>query len=76
MDEKPGAVADGGLEKVGNDFQIKDGGVTTTKIAAGAVTNEKITSMEANKLTQGVGDYLILNCGDSTATFTVDQTKY
>ena len=76
LDEKPGAVADGGLEKVGNDFQIKDGGVTTTKIAAGAVTNEKITSMEANKLTQGVGDYLILNCGDSTATFTVDQTKY
>lgn len=76
LDEKPGAVADGGLEKVGNDFQIKDGGVTTAKIAAGAVTNEKITSMEANKLTQGVGDYLILNCGDSTATFTVDQTKY
>lgn len=76
LDEKPGAVADGGLEKVGNDFQIKDGGVTTAKIAAGAVTNEKITSMEANKLTQGVGDYLILNCGDSTATFTVDQTEY
>lgn len=76
LDEKPGAVADGGLEKVGNDFQIKDGGVTTAKIAAGAVTNEKIISMEANKLTQGVGDYLILNCGDSTATFTVDQTKY
>ncbi|MDY2736928.1 hypothetical protein [Intestinibacter sp.] len=76
LDEKPGAVADGGLEKVGNDFQIKDGGITTAKIAAGAVTNEKITSMEANKLTQGVGDYLILNCGDSTATFTVDQTEY
>lgn len=76
LDEKPGVVADGGLEKVGNDFQIKDGGVTTAKIAAGAVTNEKITSMEANKLTQGVGDYLILNCGDSTATFTVDQTEY
>ena len=76
LDDKPGTVADGGLEKVGNDFQIKDGGVTTAKIAAGAVTNEKITSMEANKLTQGVGDYLILNCGDSTATFTVDQTEY
>ena len=76
LDEKPGVVADGGLEKVGNDFQIKDGGVTTAKIAAGAVTNEKITSMEANKLTQDVGDYLILNCGDSTATFTVDQTEY
>lgn len=76
LDEKPDVVADGGLEKVGNNFQIKDGGVTTAKIAAGAVTNEKITSMEANKLTQGAGDYLILNCGDSTATFTVDQTKY
>lgn len=76
LDEKPGVVEDGGLEKVGNNFGIKAGGVTTDKIAAGAVTNEKITSMEANKLTQAVGDYLILNCGDSTATFTVDQTKY
>ena len=71
-----GVVEDGGLEKVGNNFGITAGGVTTNKIAAGAVTNEKITSMEANKLTQAAGDYLILNCGDSTATFTVDQTKY
>lgn len=62
-----GVIEEGGLEKVNNNFGIKEGGVTTNKLAANAVTNEKIVSMEANKLTQGVGDYLILNCGDSTS---------
>ena len=62
-----GVTENGGLEMVNHNFQIKAGGVTADMIAASAVKNNQIESVSANKLTQETGDYLILNCGDSTS---------
>lgn len=62
-----GVIADGGLQKVGNDFGIAAGSVTNGMLASNSVSNDKIESVDANKLTQDSGDYLILNCGDSTS---------
>lgn len=62
-----GVTENGGLEMVNHNFQIKTGGVTADMIAASAVKNNQIESVSANKLTQETGDYLILNCGDSTS---------
>ena len=39
--------------------------VGSADIDAGAVTDEKIASMDASKLTQGDSDWLIFNCGNS-----------
>lgn len=46
--------------------KIADANVTEAKLADGSVTNAKIVSMNVNKLTQEAGEYLILNCGNST----------
>lgn len=40
---------------------IVDASVTTDKIAKEAVTNAKILSMDSNKLTQTLGDFLVLD---------------
>ena len=39
--------------------------ITTTDITNGAVTDAKISEVNLNKVTQTVGDILILNCGTS-----------
>ena len=41
--------------------------VATADIDAGAVTDEKIATVNANKLTQTAGDYLVFDCGNATA---------
>ena len=41
--------------------------VSTDVIDAGAVTDEKIATVNANKLTQTPGDYLVFDCGNATA---------
>ena len=41
--------------------------VSTAVIEAGAVTDEKIATVNANKLTQTPGDYLVFDCGNATA---------
>lgn len=50
-----------------NDYivAIAAGGVTTDKIADNAVTDAKIAGMNANKLTQTEGEYLILDGGNA-----------
>lgn len=61
-----GVLADGGLSINENrEFSIAEGGVLTSMIGDGQVTDEKIGSMNVNKLFQTEGDELILNGGDA-----------
>lgn len=52
-----------------NDFivAIATGGVTTDKIADGAVTDAKIAGVNIQKLQQTEGDYLVLDGGNAAA---------
>lgn len=64
--EVPAAIvytASNGLNKVGNDFQVAEGGILTAMIGDGQVTDEKIAAVNVNKLTQTEGDELILDGG-------------
>ena len=64
--EVPAAIvytASNGLKKVGNDFQVAEGGILTAMIGNGQVTDEKIAAVNVNKLTQTEGDELILDGG-------------
>lgn len=51
-----GVLASGGLEKQGNDFGIKAGGVVDSMVA----------NVNVNKLVQTEGDVLVLDCGGAT----------
>ena len=64
--EVPAAIvytASNGLNKVGNDFQVAEGGILTAMIGNSQVTDEKIAAVNVNKLTQTEGDELILDGG-------------
>lgn len=64
--EVPAAIvytASNGLNKVGNDFQVAQGGILTAMIGNSQVTDEKIAAVNVNKLTQTEGDELILDGG-------------
>lgn len=64
--EVPAAIvytASNGLNKVGNDFQVAQGGILTAMIGDGQVTDAKIAAVNVNKLTQTEGDELILDGG-------------
>ena len=64
--EVPAAIvytASNGLNKVGNDFQVAEGGILTAMIGNSQVTDEKIAAVNVNKLTQAEGDELILDGG-------------
>ena len=64
--EVPAAIvytASHGLNKVGNDFQVAEGGILTAMIGNNQVTDEKIAAVNVNKLTQTEGDELILDGG-------------
>ena len=49
------------------EVKIASNAVTTAKIADGNVTDAKIATVNANKLIQTSGDYLVFNCGNATA---------
>lgn len=64
--EIPAAIvytASNGLNKVGNDFQVAEGGILTAMIGDGQVTDEKIAAVNVSKLIQTEGDELILDGG-------------
>lgn len=61
-----GVLANGGLAVNANrEFSIADGGVSTSMIGDGQVTDVKISAVNVNKLVQTEGDELILNGGDA-----------
>ena len=61
-----GVLADGGLTINENrEFSIAEGGVLTSMIGDGQVTDVKISAVNVNKLVQTEGDELILNGGDA-----------
>ena len=49
------------------EVKIASNAVTTAKIKDGNVTDAKIDTVNANKLFQTDGDYLVFNCGNATA---------
>ena len=64
--EVPAAIvytASNGLNKVGNDFQVAEGGILTAMIGNSQVTDEKIAAVNVSKLIQTEGDELILDGG-------------
>ena len=48
------------MNKVGNDFQVAEGGILTAMIGNSQVTDEKIAAVNVSKLIQTAGDELIL----------------
>lgn len=61
-----GVLSNGGLAINENrEFSIAEGGVLTSMIGDGQVTDAKIAAVNVNKLFQTEGDELILNGGDA-----------
>ena len=61
-----GVLSNGGLAINENrEFSIAAGGVLTSMIGDGQVTDAKISAVNVNKLVQSEGDELILNGGDA-----------
>ncbi len=61
-----GVLSNGGLAINENrEFSIAEGGVLTSMIGDGQVTDAKISAVNVNKLVQTDGDELILNGGDA-----------
>ena len=61
-------LANGGLAVNENrEFSIATGGVLTTMIGDGQVTDAKISALNVNKLVQTDGDVLVLNGGTANA---------
>lgn len=51
-----------GLNLIDDTFSIKDEGIVTNMLSNEAVTSDKIKSVDVKKLSQEVGDSLILQC--------------